>query len=122
MKPYTTTIENILPGMVVRAKDRWEHQTTVLCVDYTFVYETGGARIGGRSAGIEVEQGAEITVLHDPTRVEQDAQMHVEMLSDEAITSAIRRSVEQVMEYHKNRGPQQYKTGGLDLPLNPYAL
>ena len=68
MKPYTTTIEHILPGMTVRAKDRWEHQTTVLRVDYTYVYEAGGARIGGRSAGIEVEGDAEITVLRDPAQ------------------------------------------------------
>ena len=72
MKPYTTTIENILPGMIVRAKDRWEHQTTVLRVDYTFVYEAGGARIGGRSTSIEVEQDSEITVLYDPTRIPAD--------------------------------------------------
>ena len=54
--------------MTVRAKDRWEHQTTVLRVDYTYVYEAGGARIGGRSAGIEVEGDAEITVLRDPAQ------------------------------------------------------
>lgn len=121
MKPYTTTVEHLLPGMIVRTKDRWQNQTTVLRVDYTFLYGTGGACIGERSVGIEVEEDAEITVLHDPMHDEQDVQMSVEMLSDEKITPAIRRSVEQVMAYHRGRPPQQYNTGGLDLLRNPYG-
>ena len=122
MDPYTTTIENILPGMIVRATDVEEGGTAVVGVIYTYTYEDGTAVIGGDMLSVDVKHDSEITVLHDPTRDESGVQMHVEMLSDEAITSAIRRSVEQVMEYHKNSGPQQYKTGGLDLPLNPYGL
>ena len=122
MKPYTTTIENILPGMIVRATDVEEGGTAVVGVIYTYTCEDGTAVIGGDMLSVDVKHDSEITVLHDPTQSGQDVQMSVEMLSDEKITSAIRRSVEQAMAYHKNSGPQQYKTGGLDLPLNPYGL
>ena len=122
MDPYTTTIENILPGMIVRATDVEEGGTAVVGVIYTYTYEDGTAVIGGDMLSVDVKHDSEITVLHDPTQSGQDVQMSVEMLSDEKITSAIRRSVEQVMAYHKGRPPQQYNTGGLDLPLNPYAL
>lgn len=122
MKPYTTTIEHLLPGMIVRATDVEEGGTAVVGVIYTYMYEDGSAIIGGDMLSVNVKHDSEITVLHDPTQSGQDVQMSVEMLSDEAITSAIRRSVEQVMAYHRERLPQQYNTGGLDLPLNPYAL
>lgn len=37
-------------------------------------------------------------------------------LEDDEITSAIRRSAEQVMAYHRGRPPQQYNTGGIKCP------
>lgn len=127
MKPYTTTIENILPGMIVRftnpEPDCDHTKTYTFTVRYTRLPdEHGEGQLLGEGCGFAVDADSEITVLHDPTQSGQDVQMNVEMLSDETITSAIRRSVEQVMAYHKNRVPQQYNTGGLDLPLNPYAL
>ena len=113
MKPYTTTIEHILPGMIVRAQDVAEGRTTVLRVLYTSVYREGDAYIGGESAGIEIERRTEVTVLHDPTQDDQEVWISIEEPWDEDVTEAIRRSTEQVLAYHKNRGPQQYKTGNL---------
>ena len=118
MEPYTTTVEKILPDMIVRATDVEEGGTAVVRVLHTYMYEDGSAIIGGDMLSVDVKHDSKITVLHDPTHDEQTAQVNVEMLSDEAIA---RRAAEQVMAYHKARGPQQYKTGGLDLPLNPYG-
>lgn len=112
MKPYTTTVEHLLPGMVVRATDAEEGGTAVVRVLHTYMYEDGTATVGGDMLSVDVKHDSEITVLHDPTHDEQAAQVNVEMLSDETIA---RRAAEQVMAYHKARGPQQYKTGGLDL-------
>lgn len=122
MKPYATTVEHLLPGMTVRATDVKEGGTAVVHVIYTYMYEDGSAIIGGDMLSVDVRHDSEITVLHDPTQSGQDVQMSVEVLSDEKITSAIQRSVEQVMAYHKGKPPQQYNTGSLSLPRNPYAL
>lgn len=120
MKPYTTTIEHLLPGMIVRftnPEPGCDHNKTyTFTVRYTRLpgeHEEG--QLLGEGCGFAVDADSEITVLHDPTQSGQDVQMSVERLSDDTITSAIRRSVEQVMAHHKARGPQQYKTGGLDL-------
>lgn len=124
MKPYTTTIENILPGMIVRLThpepDCDHSRTYTFTVRYTRLPgEHGEGLLVGEGCGFAVDADTEITVLHDPTQDGQDVWMNAEIMSDEAIA---RRAADQVAAYHRDRGPQQYKTGGLDLPLNPYAL
>ena len=121
MKPYTTTIENILPGMIVRftsSDPGWDHdETYTFTVRYTRLPgEQWEGQLIGEGCGFGVTADSEITVLHDPMQGEQDVQMSAEMLSDEKITSAIRRSAEQVMAYHKGKPPQQYNTGGIKCP------
>lgn len=119
MKPYTTTIENILPGMVVRATDVEEGGTAVVRVVHTYMYEDGTATIGGDMLSVDVKHDSEITVLHDPTRDEQTAQVNVEVLSDETITSIARRSAEYAAAYHRERRPQQYRTSYPKRPVLP---
>ena len=70
MKPYTTTIEHILPGMIVRATDVEKGGTAVVGVIYTYMYRVGyrdgSAIIGGDMLNVNVKHDSEITVLHDP--------------------------------------------------------
>ena len=110
MEPYTTTIEHLLPGMIVRATDVEEGGTAVVGVIYTYMYEDGSAIIGGDMLSVDVKHDSEITVLHDPYYMQS---------WDDEITSVARRAAEHVMAYHSAREPQQYKTGGLDLLRAP---
>lgn len=121
MKPYTTTIGNILPGMIVRftsSDPGWDHDKTyTFTVKYTRLpVDQEEGQLLGEGCGFAVTADSEITVLHDPTQSGQDVQVSVEGLSDDEITSAIRRSAEQVMAYHRGRPPQQYNTGGIKCP------
>lgn len=114
MKPYTTTIEHILPGMIVRAQDVTEGGTAVLRVLHTYVYKDGDARIGGDLLSVDVKRTSQVTVLHDPTQDAQESRVIINGPWDDDMTEVIRRSVEQVLPYHKDRGPQQYKMGGVE--------
>lgn len=113
MKPYTTTVEHILPGMIVRVFDEYDGKTAVLTVTHTYMYENGSAAIGGDMPSVEVKHDSEITVLHDPTQGGQTTRVSAKRMSDDEITSSIRRSAERVMAAYGGRGPQQYKTGGV---------
>lgn len=65
-KPYITTIENILPGMIVRATDfKKGGGTAAVGVIYTYMYEDGSAVIGGDMLSVNVKHDSEITVLYD---------------------------------------------------------
>lgn len=66
MKPYITTVKDLLPGMAVRAIDVEEGGTAVVHVLYTYMYEDGTAVIGGDMLSVDVKHDSEITVLHDP--------------------------------------------------------
>lgn len=112
MQPYTTTVEHLLPGMIVRAQDVEEGGTAVVRVLHTYVYEDGDARIGGDMLSVDVKRDTEVTVLHDPTRDEQSAQVDIKGLSDEDVEASIRRSIDQVIATHKFKGPQKYLVGG----------
>lgn len=124
MKPYTTTVENILPGMIVRLTrpepDCDHNKTYTLTVRYTRLPDEHeeGVLVGER-CGFAVDADSEITVLHDPTQSGQDVQMSVEMLSDDTITSIARRSAEYAAAYHRERRPQQYRTSYPKRPVLP---
>ena len=71
MKPYTTTIEHILPGMIVRftrSEPDWDHdETYTFTVRYTRLSgEQGEGQLLGEGCGFAVDADSEITVLHDP--------------------------------------------------------
>lgn len=72
MEPYTTTIENILPGMIVRATDIEYGSTVVVRVVHTCTDEDGSACIRAEKIDVDVRDDSEITVLHDPTRIPAD--------------------------------------------------
>lgn len=124
MKPYTTTIENILPGMIVRftnpEPDCDHSKTYTFTVRYTRLPgEHGEGLLLGEGCGFAVDSDSEITVLHDPTQSGQDVQMNVEMLSDEKIASMARRSAEYAAAYQRERRPQQYRTSYPKRPVLP---
>lgn len=126
MKPYTTTIENILPGMIVRftsSDPGWDHDKTyTFTVKYTRLpVDQEEGQLIGEGCGFAVTAASEITVLHDPTQSGQGVQVSVEGLSDDVIASMARRSAEQVRAYYKGKPPQQYNTGGLDLLRDSYG-
>lgn len=117
MKPYTTTVEHLLPGMIVRATDVEEGGTALVRVLHTYMYEDGEACIGGDMLSVDVKRDTEVTVLHDPTREQQPTSINAAGLWDDSMTESLRRSAERVMAMHKNKGPQQYKTGGIKTPV-----
>lgn len=54
--------------------------------------------------------------LETPTRESVNVNFHC---GSPCADESIRRAAEQVLAYHKNRGPQQYKTGGIKCPEPP---